>query len=268
MGLVRPRLQPVRTAEDRRIHSERWRNLCRLDVRNAEAHKILGRDLMIIGRFDAAQIEFEQGIRYDPQSAEMHYNLGKLFSMQDNWAPARKEFEEALQIDPSYVETLDALGLAQEALGDNAGAVASYQKAIALNQARNGKFASAHVNLSAYYNRTGDPEKGLAVRAPGNRTRSQVRPGLVSKGEGRRGPGPPGTTRSIPVNQAISFNPRASSYYYVLSGLYRRLGKMKESRKALDVFTRLDKESNDLEKMRRSGDQSCGSPPRPGGERE
>ncbi len=82
-----------------------------LDVKNSEAHKILGRDLMIIGRFDAAQVEFEQGIRYDPKSAEMHYNLGKLFSMQDNWAPGRKEFEDALRIDPSYVEALDALGL-------------------------------------------------------------------------------------------------------------------------------------------------------------
>ena len=34
-----------------------------LDVKNAEAHKILGRTLMIIGRFDAAQREFEEGIR-------------------------------------------------------------------------------------------------------------------------------------------------------------------------------------------------------------
>src|SRR4029434_8527207 len=63
-----------------------------LNVGNAEAHKILGRDLIIIGRFDVAQVEFEQGIRYNPQSAEMHYNLGKLLSMQDNWENARKEF--------------------------------------------------------------------------------------------------------------------------------------------------------------------------------
>src|SRR5439155_4354815 len=109
-----------------------------LDLRNAEAHKILGRDLMMIGRFDAAQTEFEQGIRYDPKSAEMHYNLGKLFSIQDNWQPARRELEESLRIDPSYVEAVDALGFAQEALGDNAGAVASYQKASALNEGRHG----------------------------------------------------------------------------------------------------------------------------------
>ena len=132
-----------------------------LDIRNAEAHKTLGRNLMIIGRFDAAQVEFEQGLRYKPDSAEIHYNLGKLFSIQDNWEPARKAFEAALRIDPSYVEALDALGFALEALDDDAGAVANYEKAIALNEARQGSFASAHVNLSAYYNRTGDPGKAL-----------------------------------------------------------------------------------------------------------
>ena len=119
---------------------------------------------MVIGRFDAAQLEFEQGIRYKPDSAEIHYNLGKLLSIQDNWEPARKHFEAALAIDPSYLEALDALGLTQEALGDDAGAVASYEKAIALNQQRNGHFASAHVNLSAYYNRTGDAAKPSRTR--------------------------------------------------------------------------------------------------------
>jgi len=234
-----------------------------LDVKNSEAHKILGRDLMIIGRFDAAQIEFEQGIRYDPKSAEMHYNLGKLFSMQDNWAPGRQEFEEALRIDPSYVEALDALGLTQEALSDNAGAVASYEKAIALNQASNGKFASAHVNLSAYYNRTGDHEKGLtyarqAIELDPKSDRAWFQKAKAEEGQGNL------NDAVDSLAQAITFNPRASSYYYVLSGLLRRQGKTKESKEALEVFTRLDKESNDLEKMRRSG----ANPPQPGVQRE
>ena len=72
-----------------------------LDLKNVEAHKILGRNLMIVGRFDAAQVEFEQAIRYKPDSAESHYNLGKLFSMQDDWEPAREAFEAALRIDPA-----------------------------------------------------------------------------------------------------------------------------------------------------------------------
>ncbi|PYX85060.1 MAG: hypothetical protein DMG70_04830 [Acidobacteria bacterium] len=46
-----------------------------LNLRNAEAHKILGRDLIMIGRFEAAQTEFEQGILCDPNSAEIRYNF-------------------------------------------------------------------------------------------------------------------------------------------------------------------------------------------------
>jgi len=197
----------------------------------------------------------------------MHYNLGKLFSMQDNWAPGRKEFEAALRIDPSYVEALDALGMAQEALGDNAGAVASYEKAIALNQERNGKFASAHVNLSAYYNRTGDAERGLqfareAIELDPKSDRAWFQKAKADESQGRL------NDAVDSLNRAISFNTRASSYYYVLSGLYRRLGRTKESQEALEVFTRLDKESNELEKMRRSVSSPATAPAQPGGQRE
>ena len=145
-----------------------------LDVTNAEAHKILGRDLMIIGRFDAAQIEFEQAIRYKPDSRESYYNLGKLLSVQDNWEPARKAFESALRIEPQYVEAMDALGFALEALGEDERAVTTYQKAVALNDERHGTFALPHVNLSAYYNRTGDPGKALEYARQRARARSEM----------------------------------------------------------------------------------------------
>jgi hypothetical protein len=46
------------------------------------------------------------------------------------------------------------------------------------------------------------------------------------------------------------------------------MGKMEESRKALDTFTRLDKETSELEKMRRSANRPGASHPRPGGEHD
>ena len=144
---------------------------------------------MIIGRFDAAQLEFEQGIRYKPDSAEIHYNLGKLFSIQDNWEPARKAFEAAMRLDPSYVEALDALGFALEALGDDAGAVARYEQAIALNKERQGRFAGAHVNLSAYYNRTGDPEKALEYARQALELDPKSDRAWFQKAKARRAPG-------------------------------------------------------------------------------
>jgi Flp pilus assembly protein TadD len=223
-----------------------------LDVKNAEAHKILGRDLMIIGRFDAARIEFEEGIRLSPQSAELHYDLGKLFSIDDNWEPAKREFETAVRLDPSYVEAWDALGFATESLGDDSAAVADYNKAISLNQARKGRFASAHVNLSAFYNRTGQPEKALEYA----KTALELNPHndrawfQMAKAQERRGELEAAVDSA---NRAVQLNSHASSYYYVLATLYRRLGRTNESVQALEQFTKLDRESNALDKKRREG---------------
>jgi tetratricopeptide (TPR) repeat protein len=123
------------------------------------------------------------------------------------------------------------------------------------------------MNLSAYYNRTSDPVKALeyankALELDPKSDRAWFQKGKANEGEGHL------EDAVDSVNQAISFNPRASSYYYVLAGLYRRLGKMEESRKALDTFTRLDKKTSELEKMRRSANRPGGSPPRPGGEHD
>src|SRR5437879_5680735 len=238
-----------------------------LDIQNAEAHKILGRNLMIIGRYDAAQAEFEQGIRYNPQSAEMHFNLGKLFSIQDNWSVARKEFEAALRIDPSYMESLDGLGFAQEALGDDAGAVASYEKAIAINEARKGKFVSAHVNLSAYYNRKGDSEKALAYARAAWELDPKSDGAWFQQAKAREAQGVLIDAVDA-LTRAISLNPRASSYYYVLAHVYRRLGNLEDSQKALDSFTRLEKETGDLEEMRRNLVNRSANPPQPKSQRD
>jgi tetratricopeptide (TPR) repeat protein len=233
-----------------------------LNVRNAEAHKILGRDLMTIGRFDAAQTEFTQGIRYNPQSAEMHFDLGKLFSIQDDWKAALKEFEAAVRIDPTYMEAFDGLGFAQEAVGDEAGAIASYQRAIALNEAAHGTFVSSYVNLGALYNRKGDLEKALEYSGSALRLDPKSDGAWFQKAKAREAQGRLDDAVDA-LNQGISVNPRASAYYYVLARVYRRLGKMEESRKALDSFTRLDKETNDIEEMRRSLRTRSAAPPRP-----
>jgi tetratricopeptide (TPR) repeat protein len=222
---------------------------------------------MTIGRFEAAQTEFEQGIRYNPQSAEMHFNLGKLFSVRDNWRAARKEFEAALRIDPSYMESLDGLGFAQEALGDDAGAVASYEKAIAINEAKKGQFVSAHVNLSGFYNRKGESEKALAYARAAWELDPKSDGAWFQQAKAMEAQGRLDDAVDA-LNRAVSLNPRSSSYYYVLAHVYRRLGKLEDSRKALDSFTRLEKETHDLEEMRRNLANSSATPPQPKSQRE
>jgi tetratricopeptide (TPR) repeat protein len=125
-----------------------------------------------------------------------------------------------------------------------------YQKAIALNDERKGTYALPHVNLSAYYNRTGDPDKALehagrALALDPKSDRALFQQGRAYERQGKL------EAAVQAMNEAIVLNPRASSYYYVLAGVYRRLGWMDESRQALETFRKLERESSELEKKRR-----------------
>jgi tetratricopeptide (TPR) repeat protein len=208
---------------------------------------------MIVGRFDAARTEFEQGIRLNPKSAELQYDLGKLFSIEDNWPRAKHALEEAIRLDPSYVEAWDALGFAAESLGDDTGAVADYQKAIHLNESRKGRFASAHVNLSAFYNRTDQPDKALAYAKGALELNPRNDRAWFQQAKAYEKLGQLDAAVDS-ARHATELNSRASSYYYVLAMLYRRTGKTSESREALAQFTRLDQESSEIDKKRRDLD--------------
>src|SRR5262249_53306957 len=72
-----------------------------LNLDNADAHRLLGRNLMVIGRYDTAQTELEQAVKLRPQWAEAHYDLGKIHSAHDNYPPAKLELEEAVRLNPS-----------------------------------------------------------------------------------------------------------------------------------------------------------------------
>jgi len=221
-----------------------------LDIKNAEAHKVLGRDLMIIDRFDAAKTEFEQGKRLNGKSAEIPYNLGKLYSIQDNWADARREFEAAIALDPVYMEAYDGLGFAMEALGDETAASANYRKAIELCETRHAAFVSPYVNMSALLNRSGDyvpalefARKALAANPQSDRALFQMAKAYEQMNDLQ--------AAADALKRAIDLNPRSSSYFYVLGTLYRKLGRAEESRDAMQAFARLDRESTRLEETRR-----------------
>ncbi len=158
--------------------------------------------------------------------------------------------------------------LTLEALGDDAGAVASYQKAIALNDARKGTFSSSHVNLSAYYNRRAEPQKALeyaskALELDPKSDRAWFQKGKADEGEGHLEDAVDAVNRapslSTPVHPLIiTYSPGSTAALARWTTVERRS----------IPSTRLDKETNELEKMRRSANRPAASPPRPGGEHD
>jgi tetratricopeptide (TPR) repeat protein len=238
-----------------------------LDIDNADAHKILGKILMIIGRFDAALIEMEQARQLMPQSAEVRYNLGKIYSASDDYPRARAELEEAVRLDPDYMEAHDALGFACEALGEEVLATQYYQKAIELNEKQGASFVAPYTNLSAYYNQGGESDKALeyAERALRIDPKSDTAYFQMGRAYARQ---EKWQEAADAVEKAIARNPVPSSYYYVLSGAYRALGRSEESRKTMEKFQELEEKTAEFERARRESRTSGSEPPGSGASRD
>ncbi len=223
----------------------------RLNTENAEAHKILGRCLSVIGRFNLAQREFEEALRLQPGSAaEIHYDLGRVYAAQDDFHGARKEFEAAIRLNPTYMQAHNALGFAMEALRDDNAALESYHNAIRLNEARGGHFEAPYVNLSGYYNRRGQLDLALeyARKAIELTPDSDLAYFQLCKAYRVKEEWPQAAEA---VEKAIEIRPHIAKYYYVLSIAYRKLGKQDESQRAMQRFHQLEKESENYESMRR-----------------
>jgi tetratricopeptide (TPR) repeat protein len=221
-----------------------------LNANNAEAHKVLGRGLSIIGRFDLAAREFAEALRLDPTSAEVHYNFGRIYAIQDDFHRARVEFDKAIKLDPNYMEAYNALGFAMEALGDDAAALADYQTAVRLNEERHGQFDAPYVNLSGYYNRrdnvdlaVGYANKALALNPKSDLAYFQIAKACRTREDWK------GVTDAL--EKAIAIKPLSAQYHYVLGIAYRKLGRTKESEQALETFRELEKQTGELESRRR-----------------
>ena len=226
-----------------------------MNIRNAEAHKILGRALMIIGRYDFAQTEFEQAVRWKPGSAEIHYNLGKVHSAQDNYPPAKRAFEEAVRLNSSYMEAFNGLGFVMEALGEDEAAVENYQKAAQLNEKRGGDFALPYVNLGSYYNRINRHELAIEYAQKALKFNPKSDSAYFQNMAKAHRYREEWSQAAEALETAISINPLSSQYYYLLGTAYRHLGKDGQSQQAFATFQKMEQESADFEESgaRREG---------------
>ena len=222
----------------------------KLNIQNAEAHKILGRVMMIIGQFDRARVEFEFAARLKPESAEIRYNLGKLYSAQDNFPAARKALEHALRLEPSYVEAHNALGFVLESSGLDDKAVASYRRAMELSESAGQPFAAPYVNIAAFYNRKNQTREALEYAAKALEIDPKSDLALFQAAKAYRAE-KRWREAADALEEAIGINARVSRYHYVLGLCLRHLGRTDESRASIETFERLEREAAALESKRR-----------------
>ena len=222
-----------------------------LDVNNADAHKVLGRDLMIIGRFDAAKIEFEQGKRLNPNSAEMPYNLGQATFHSGQLGRRPPRVRSRHPAGSLLYGSLRRPGIRAGGARRRCRRSRNYRKAIEMNEARHAGFASPYVNMSALFNRTGDREAAMDYARKALRSESELRSRAVPDGEGlrisrRTEPAADALNRAIAINLA-----RVVLFLRAGHGLPQTRQGGREPAKRWRCSRKLERESNELEQKRR-----------------
>jgi len=213
-----------------------------LNPANAEAHKILALDCSIVGRYDLAEVELVEAARLKPESAEIHYFLARTYYTRGVYPLAQSEYQTSIRLDPSSVKAYSNLGITLEALGDSAGALKNYTRAIQLEDQEKYRSEWPDVYLSAFYNRQKNATQALiyARRAVELNPRSdtvyfEMAKAYRTQKEFQKS--------ADAARRAIAINAQVPDYYYVLGLVLRELGNQRESAKALAKYAELQQPS-------------------------
>ena len=84
------------------------------------------------GQYDEAIETLREGLALYPHAVELHVGLGYARLAREEYAWARRAFEEARGLDPDHEDTLAGLGEVLLKFGDRAGALACFDRVLAL----------------------------------------------------------------------------------------------------------------------------------------
>jgi protein O-GlcNAc transferase len=209
-----------------------------VDPKNADAHRVLGYDLNILGRLDLAVIEFERATELQPALAENHYALGRVYYERGLYERSAAELEEALRLDPFSVKAEQSLGLAYEALNDLTRAQQHLRKALERNEQSSHPSEWPLVNFAAFQNRRGDYRAALnfAQRALGVTLRSEAAHFQAAK-----------AYRGLQqwdscvreLRAGIELDPNNPDFFYTLALAYRRLGDKEQADASIRRYDQL-----------------------------
>jgi tetratricopeptide (TPR) repeat protein len=226
-----------------------------LDGKNPQAHKILGLVCTFVGRYDLAEVELQAAAVLEPDSAEIHYFLGRIYYTRQVFPMALKEFQAAIRLNPAYMKAYDNLGLVMEVLGKDDEAVQDFTTAERLNEEQHSNSPWPLEYLSAHYNRQRQPEPAIEFARKALLVDSQCDLAYYNLAQAFDMQKDWPKARDA-VQKAIAINSSTPEYFYLLSGVLRRLGKITESEAALKRFEQIHDDQNATAKEWRDANHS------------
>ncbi|MDC0837010.1 tetratricopeptide repeat protein [Limnoraphis robusta] len=104
----------------------------RLDPNLAEAYKIQGNALQVLGEMEAAVRSYNKALEVKPQFPEVHANLGSLYAQEDRLEKAVTCYQQAIAQNPNFAGVYRNLAKVLERLGREGDASICLEKAYTL----------------------------------------------------------------------------------------------------------------------------------------
>ncbi len=111
---------------------EAARRALRRDERFVPAMVVLVKANLSLSRNELAESILNQAIETDNDVAELHYLRARIQQAEGDLAPALQSYQRAIELEPSYMEARMALGLQQLAAGNYPQALAQFRAAAGL----------------------------------------------------------------------------------------------------------------------------------------
>lgn len=209
-----------------------------VNVKNAEAHKILGLCFTILERLDLAQKELAIAVELNPASVESHYSLGRVYYELGSYLEAAQAMEKALKLDPTYLKAYHNLGLTYEALEDFQRAREYFVKGRELNEKAAKPAEWPYIDFASFCNRRGEYNKALELLTVPLMRASKIDQAHFQRAKAFRGLGQWESCVEA-LKQAIEVNPNNPEFYYSLAQAYKRLGRPQDASAALAQFEKV-----------------------------
>jgi tetratricopeptide (TPR) repeat protein len=199
------------------------------------ALKVKARALYLLGRDPEAEDTLKRAAARAPSDAEIPYHLGRIYYQQGKHTEAADAFRRAITLEPGAYRAWDNLGLATEALGDVAQAQQHYLKAIALVHKDHARYDVVYANFADLLIKLGNAQRAFDLAAEAAERNPDDPRNLFLAGKALVQLGR-GDLSVRWFEQAIALDPHYPEPHYVLSQVYRRLGRAADAERALKSF--------------------------------
>ena len=214
--------------------------LKRIDPRNVAALKLRADAVYILGDEPDAEKLLLQALAIEPRHEPSLYTLGRIYYQGKRYAEAAERFKQMIIVDPKSYKAYDNLALCHEAMGQDDLAVKNYLQALDLVYKEHPEYDGVYANMADFYLRREQNEKAFQLAAEAARRNPSSARNFFLTGKALVNL----NKQELSVRwleQAIALDSEYPEPRYLLSQVYRKLGRPADATAQLERFQELSK---------------------------